>query len=159
MARIFRVLGANTRPVITDFPDDPPSGNSDQEIRIKHFTEIETFTFLGFVLAHELALIDNTPKPVTAFINVEVPAPELKDKLAGFQKNPLSNEQLADELNDNGLNWEHFVANFTPQLVPGDPLRVQDSGLQQIIDSLDIITEGLVREINSRSIASKGKLL
>jgi len=41
-------------PQISDFPEDPPTGDTDLEIRMKHFTEIENFAFLGYILAHEL---------------------------------------------------------------------------------------------------------
>ncbi len=40
-------------------PEQAPQGESDLEIRIKHFTEIENFGFLGFVLAHELGVKSN----------------------------------------------------------------------------------------------------
>lgn len=157
MARILRVTGPNSRPIITDFPDDAPDGDTPLEIRTKHITEVETFTFLGFILAHELALLDTSAKPVTAFINVEVPT--FKEKLTYFQTKPLTNEQLADELNDIGLNWEHFLANTNDKLIPSSPTKITDTVFQEKIDALDILTEGLVREINTRSIASKGKLL
>src|SRR6266550_6261959 len=55
LSRVFR-FGDKGVPQITKFPEDDPEGATDLEIRIKHFTEIENFTFLGYVLAHELSL-------------------------------------------------------------------------------------------------------
>ncbi len=54
ISRVFRFNDANTRaPQISAFPEQAPRGENDLEVRIKHFTEIENFGFLGFVLAHE----------------------------------------------------------------------------------------------------------
>ena len=53
LTRVFRHF-VDGVPQISDFKDDPPQGENDLEVRMKHFTEIENFTFLGYVLAHEL---------------------------------------------------------------------------------------------------------
>lgn len=152
LTRVFRFTDANGAAQISDFPDSDPSGDSDLEIRGKHFTEIENFTFLGYVLAHELE--HGAPAaPFTAFANVEVPDPEFKALLALIVAASVTNEQLGDTVLDFGINWEHIVANNNAKLIPGNPLRVSDTVTQEKVDSLDLITEGLVREANFRSAA------
>jgi hypothetical protein len=54
-----------------------------------------------------------------------------------------------------GINWEHFVASNDNFLIPEHPLKITDVLMQEKIDSLDIITEAFVREINLRSIEKK----
>jgi hypothetical protein len=136
---------------ITNFPDSDPSGTSDLEIRLKHFTEIENFTFLAYVLAHELA------GPARGFsvalANLEVPDPEFQAFVNTLTAPGLvvTDEQLGDTILDVGINWEHFVATFNNILIPGNPLRVSDTIIQEKIDSLDLISEALVREVNFRS--------
>jgi len=44
-----------------------------------------------------------------------------------------------------------FVATFNNILIPGNPLKVSDTITQEKIDSLDLIAEALVREVNFRS--------
>ena len=51
--RIFLFVNSDGASQIAPFPETPPSGQTDLEVRIRHFTEIENFTFLGYVLAHE----------------------------------------------------------------------------------------------------------
>jgi hypothetical protein len=63
----------------------------------------------------------------------------------------VSNERLGDELLDVGINWEHFVASTNDKMIPGDPLKISDPKMQAKIDSLDEISEALVREINKRA--------
>ncbi len=110
LSRVYRFV-KDGAPQITDFPDDQPDGVNDLEVRMKHFTEIENFTFLGYVLAHECG---GPEKPIASFTNLEVP-----DK--------------------------KFQA--------GNPLKVTDTVLQEQIDSLDLISEALVREVNLRAKA------
>jgi hypothetical protein len=60
MSRVFRFIDKETgAPQISAFPDNPPATDikgplSDLSVRILHFTEIENFGFLGYVLAHEI---------------------------------------------------------------------------------------------------------
>src|SRR6266699_3543192 len=55
LSRVFRFVDQQTgAPQISDFPDSNPTGDTPLEIRMKHFTEVENFTFLGYALAHEL---------------------------------------------------------------------------------------------------------
>jgi len=63
----------------------------------------------------------------------------------------VTDEQLGDTILDVGINWEHFVATFNNILIPGNPLKVSDTIIQEKIDSLDLISEALVREINFRA--------
>ena len=56
---------------------------------------------------------------------------------------------------DVGINWEHFVASTDNLLIPEHPLKITDVLMQEKIDSLDIITEAFVREVNLRSIEKK----
>ena len=64
----------------------------------------------------------------------------------------LTDEQVADSVLDVGINWEHFVASNDNLLIPDHPLKITDVLIQETIDSLDVITEALGREINLRSI-------
>ncbi len=66
LSRVSRFNDPETgAPQISDFPDSNPTGDTPLEIRMKHFTEIENFTFLAYVLAHELG--GNTPRPKRTF--------------------------------------------------------------------------------------------
>ena len=73
---------------ISAFPETAPSGDADLDIRIKHFTEIENFGFLAYVLAHELGGSEHRTEKFT-------------------------DESLRDELLDVTIDWEHFVARMT----------------------------------------------
>lgn len=151
-SRVFRFTNQDGRPQISDFPDDPPSGQTDLEVRMKHFTEIENFSFLAYVLAHELGpggLGDATP--VSTLENLQVPDPEFQAKLADAKTHNFTNEQLGDTILDMGINWEHFVASTNTLLLPGNPLVISDVVMQRKIDSLDLITEALVKEVNLRA--------
>lgn len=148
LTRVFRTH-ANNIPRISEFPEDAPSGENDLEIRMKHFTEIENFTFLGYVLAHELN--NTTPGIIQTIQNLEVPSAEFQAFIRRARPIKVSDERLGDELLDVGINWEHFVASNNNLLIPGDPLRVSDQDLQDKIDSLDEISEALVKEVNRRS--------
>ena len=154
LSRVFRFTDAHGAAQIADFPDGAPNGGTDIEVRMKHFTEIENFTFLGYVLAHELER-GQPAFPVRTLINLEVPDPEFKARLQEAQGEYFTNEQLGDAILDLGINWEHFVASFNAQLIPGDPLVITDTVIQRKIDSLDILTEALVREVNLRSVEAK----
>src|ERR1700681_2433029 len=118
LSRVFRFI-QDGHAQITNFPDSDPSGASDLEIRLKHFTEIENFTFLAYVLAHELA------GPARAFssalANLEVPDREFQGFVNTLTAPGLlvTDEQLGDTILDVGINWEHFVATFNNILIPG----------------------------------------
>lgn len=154
LSRVFRFNDPETgAPQISDFPEDDPTGDTPLEIRMKHFTEIENFTFLGFVLAHELG--GTTPRPIRTVANLDVPDPEFKNFVNQAQNSRVTDEELGDSLLDVGINWEHFVASNDNILIPDHPTKITDTLMQEKIDSLDIITEALVREVNLRSIEKK----
>src|SRR5881396_1865931 len=142
LSRVYRFVDERSgAPQISEFPDSNPTGDTPLELRMKHFTEIENFTFLGYVLAHELG--GTTPRPIRTVEDLEVPDEE-------FQR--FVDEALGDTVLDVGINWEHFVASTDSQLLPEHPLKITDVLMQEKIDSLDFITEALVREVNLRSI-------
>ena len=150
LTRVFRFINPQGVPQITDFPDDPPEAPTDKQIRIKHFTEIENFAFLGYTLAHELG---GPAIPISTLTGLQVPDKEFQDFVSKATLQPVTDEDLADTILDVGINWEHFVAQNEALLIPGNPLKVSDTVLQEKIDSLDFITEALVKEVNIRSLA------
>ena len=151
LSRVFRFNDPQTgAPQISDFPDSNPSGDTPLEIRMKHFTEIENFTFLAHVLGHELG--GTTPRPIRTVTDLQVPDEEFRNFVNTAKTANVTDEELADSTLDVGINWEHFVASNDNLLLPGHPLKISDVLMQEKIDSLDIITEAFVREINFRSI-------
>src|SRR5207247_9098685 len=75
LSRVYRFIDEQTgAPQISEFPDSNPTGDTPLEVRMKHFTEIENFTFLGYVLAHELG--GTTPRPIRTVADLEVPDEE-----------------------------------------------------------------------------------
>lgn len=156
LSRVFRFVDGNVSQ-ISDFPDNPPAASnhqsqaaSDLEVRIKHFTEIENFTFLGYVLAHELR---GPAALISTLRGLQVADREFQDMINHAATVPVTTEELGDTLLDVGINWEHFVASNNDKMIPGNPLKVNDSVLQEKIDSLDEITEALVKEVNLRTKA------
>ncbi len=147
LTRIFRHF-VNGVPQISDFQDDPPKGENDLEVRMKHFTEIENFTFLGYVLAHELR---GGLAAISTIQSLVVPSPEFQALVDGAKGLFVTDERLGDELLDVGINWEHFVASNNDKMIPGQPLKVSYLVLQAKIDSLDLLTEALVKEVNLRA--------
>ena len=117
---------------------------------MKHFTEIENFTFLAHVLGHELG--GTTPRPIRTVMDLQVPDDEFQNFVNTARTVSLTDEDLADTVLDVGINWEHFVASNDNLLILDHPLKISDVLMQEKIDSLDVITEALVREINFRSI-------
>ena len=151
LSRVFRFNDPQTgAPQISDFPDSNPTGDTPLEIRMKHFTEIENFTFLAHVLGHELG--GTTPRPIRTVADLQVPDDEFQNFVNMARTVSLMDEDLADTVLDVGINWEHFVASNDNLLIPDHPLKITDVLMQEKIDSLDVITEALVREINFRSI-------
>jgi len=151
LSRVFRLIDPQTgAPQISDFPDSNPTGDTPLEIRMKHFTEIENFTFLAHVLGHELG--GTTPRPIRTVMDLQVPDDEFQNFVNTARTVSLTDEDLADTVLDVGINWEHFVASIDNLLIPDHPLKISDVLMQEKIDSLDVITEALVREINFRSI-------
>src|SRR6059036_4093089 len=151
LSRVFRFIDQQTgAPQISDFPDSNPAGDTHLEIRMKHFTEIENFTFLAYVLGHELG--GTTPRPIRTVIDLQVPDEEFQNFVDTAKTVSVTDEELADSVLDVGINWEHFVASTDNLLLPDHPLKISDVLMQEKIDSLDVITEALVREINLRSI-------
>src|SRR5437879_9555594 len=151
LSRVFRFDDPQTgAPQISDFPDSNPSGDTPLEIRMKHFTEIENFTFLAHVLGHELG--GTTPRPIRTVTDLQVPDEEFQNFVNTAKTASLTDEELADSTLDVGINWEHFVASNDNLLLPDHPLKIRDVQMQGKVDSLDFITEAFVREINIRSI-------
>lgn len=154
LSRVFRFVDPQTGAAqISDFPDSDPAGDTPLEVRMKHFTEIENFSFLAYVLAHELG--GTTPKPIRTIANLEVPDKEFQAFVNEAQAAKVTDEELGDTVLDVGINWEHFVASTDNLLIPDHPLKITDVLMQEKIDSLDTITEALVREVNLRSIEKK----
>lgn len=153
LSRVFRFVDPQTGAAqISDFPDSDPAGDTPLEVRMKHFTEIENFTFLAYVLAHELG---GGPKPIRTVANLEVPDAEFQNFVNQAKTASVTDEELGDTVLDIGINWEHFVASTDNLLLADHPLKISDVLMQEKIDSLDIITEALVREVNLRSIETK----
>ena len=151
LSRVFRFNDPQTgAPQISDFPDSNPTGDTPLEIRMKHFTEIENFTFLAHVLGHELG--GTTPRPIRTVADLQVPDEEFQNFVNAAKTASVTDEELADSTLDVGINWEHFVASNDNLLLPEHPLKISDVLMQEKIDSLDVITEAFVREINLRSI-------
>jgi len=151
LSRVFRFNDPQTgAPQISDFPDSNPTGDTPLEIRMKHFTEIENFTFLAHVLGHELG--GTTPRPIRTVTDLQVPDEEFQNFVNMAKTASVTDEELADSTLDVGINWEHFVASNDNLLLPDHPLKISDVLMQEKIDSLDVITEAFVREINLRSI-------
>jgi hypothetical protein len=151
LSRVFRFNDPQTgAPQISDFPDSNPTGDTPLEIRMKHFTEIENFTFLAHVLGHELG--GTTPRPIRTVTDLQVPDDEFQNFVNEARTANVTDEELADSTLDVGINWEHFVASNDNFLLPDHPLKISDVLMQEKIDSLDVITEAFVREINLRSI-------
>src|SRR6266699_2568966 len=154
LSRVFRFNDPQTgAPQISDFPDSNPTGDTPLEIRMKHFTEVENFTFLGYALAHELG--GTTPRPIRTVTDLQVPEEEFQNFINEAKTVNLTDEELADTVLDVGINWEHFVASNDNLLIPEHPLKITDVLMQEKIDALDIITEAFVREVNIRSIEKK----
>src|SRR5256712_8345438 len=154
LSRVFRFIDQQTGAAqISDFPDSNPTGDTPLEIRMKHFTEIENFTFLSYTLAHELG--GTTPRPIRTVTDLQVPDEEFQNFVTEAQTATLTDEELADTVLDVGINWEHFVASNDNLLIPEHPLKITDVLMQEKIDSLDFITEAFVREVNLRSIEKK----
>jgi hypothetical protein len=152
LSRVFRFNDPKTgAPQISAFPETDPQGETPLEIRMKHFTEIENFTFMGFVLAHETGR--TKPLPISTITGLQVPSTEFQNLVNLAQTESLTDEQLGDTLLDVGINWEHFVASNDNLLIPTQPTKITDAAMQAKIDSLDQISEALVGEINLRSIA------
>src|SRR5713101_313874 len=151
LSRVFRFVDQQTgAPQISDFPDSNPTGDTPLEIRMKHFTEIENFTFLGYVLGHELG--GTTSKPIRTVADLQVPDEEFQNFVNQAKTAAPTDEELADIVLDVGINWEHFVASNDNLLIPEHPLKITDVQMQEKIDSLDFITEAFVREVNLRSV-------
>src|SRR6266849_4882483 len=151
LSRVYRFNDPQTgAPQISDFPGSNHTGDTPLEIRMKHFTEIENFTFLAHVLAHELG--GTTPRPIRTVTDLQVPDEEFQSFVNQAKTATLTDEELADTVLDVGINWEHFVASNDNLLIPEHPLKITDVQMQEKIDSLDFITEAFVREINLRSV-------
>src|SRR5438445_889670 len=151
LSRVFRFNDPQTgAPQISDFPDSNPTGETPLEIRMKHFTEVQNFTFLAYVLGHELG--GTTPRTILTVTDLQVPDEEFQNFVNTAKTASVTDEELADSVLDVGINWEHFVASNDNLLLPEHPLKISDVLMQEKIDSLDVISEAFVRELNIRSI-------
>src|SRR2546421_11268504 len=151
LSRVYRFIDQQTgAPQISDFPDSNPTGDTPLEIRMKHFTEVENFTFLAYVLGHELG--GTTPRPIRTVTDLQVPDEEFQNFVNTAKTAAVTDEELSDSVLDVGINWEHFVASNDNLLLPDHPLKISDVLMQEKIDSLDIISEAFARELNLRSI-------
>src|SRR5436853_7005601 len=104
LSRVFRFQDPQTAaPQISDFPDSNPTGDTPLEIRMKHFTEIENFTFLAHVLGHELG--GTTPKPIRTVADLQVPDDEFQSFVNTARTVSLTDEDLADTVLDVGIQW------------------------------------------------------
>src|SRR2546427_10629724 len=92
--RVFRFVSDGVAQ-ISDFPEIPPPGESGLEIRIKHFTEIESFGFLGYVLAHELG---GKWQPIQTLAPLEVPDDEVQTLVTVLHGRRLHAQEVDDEL-------------------------------------------------------------
>src|SRR5436853_1319006 len=154
LSRVFRFIDQQTGvSQISDFPDSNLHGDNPLVIRTNPFTEIENFTFLAYTLAHELG--GTTPRPIRTVTDLQVPDEEFQSFVNEAKTSMVTDEDLADTVLDMGINWEHFVASNDNLLIPEHPLKITDVLMQEKIDSLDIITEAFVREVNLRSIEKK----
>src|SRR2546426_1895101 len=152
LSRVFRFVDPQTNASqISDFPDSPPTGDTPLEVRMKHFTEVENFTFLAYILAHELGWPE--PMPVSKLAGLSVPDAEFQNLVNAAHGDLLTDEDLGDTVLDVGINWEHFIASTDALMTAADPLKITDAAMQAKIDSLDLITEALVDEVNARSLA------
>src|SRR6266566_1252371 len=125
LSRVFRFNDPQTgAPQISDFPDSNPTGDTPLEIRMKHFTEIENFTFLAHVLGHELG--GTTPRPIRTVTDLQVPDDEFQNFVNEARTANVTDEELADATLDVGINWEHFVASNDNLLLPDHPLKIID---------------------------------
>ena len=102
---------------------------------------------------HELE--GTTPRPIRTVGDLQVPDEEFQNFVNEAKTSTLTDEELADTVLDVGINWEHFVASNDNLLIPEHPLKITDVLMQEKIDSLNIITEAFVREVNLRSIEKK----
>src|SRR5947199_10589259 len=108
LSRVYRFIDEQTgAPQISEFPDSNPTGDTPLEIRMKHFTEIENFTFLGYVLAHELG--GTTPRPIRTVEDIEVADDEFERFVDAARSAMLTDGVLGDTGLDGGFNWEQFV--------------------------------------------------
>src|SRR5436853_6675378 len=104
LSRVFRFNDPQTgAPQISDFPDSNPTGDTPLEIRMKHFTEIENFTFLAHVLGHELGV--TTPRPIRTVTDLQVPDDEFQSFVNTARTVSLTDEDLADTVLDVGIQW------------------------------------------------------
>src|SRR5712664_3536297 len=104
LSRVFRFDDPQTgAPQISDFPDSNPTGDTSLEIRMKHFTEIENFTFLAYVLGHELG--GTTPGPIRTVTDLQVPDEEFQTLVKSAKTASVTDEELADSILDVGINW------------------------------------------------------
>src|SRR5207244_7734503 len=125
LSRVFRFNDPQTgAPQISDFPDSNPTGDTPPEIRMKHFTEIENFSFLAHVLGHELG--GTNPRPIRTVTDLQVPDDEFQNFVNEAKTASLTDEELADTALDVGINWAHFVAAKDNLLLQEQPPQITD---------------------------------
>ena len=105
LSRVFRFAGQETgAQQISDFQDSNPKVDTLLEVRMKNFTEIENFTFLGYTLAHELG--ETTSRPIRTVADLQVPDEEFQNFVNEAKSAMLTDEELAETVPDLGINWE-----------------------------------------------------
>src|SRR5437879_7795106 len=108
LSRVFRFNDPQTgAPQISDFPDSNPTGDTPLEIRMKHFTEIENFTFLAHVLGHELG--GTTPRPIRTVMDLQVPDDEFQNFVNTARTISVREEYLTSKSIGVGRIWVQFV--------------------------------------------------
>ena len=101
--RIFRFTDPATGAgQISAFPEAPPTGDTDLEVRIRHFTEIENFGFLGYVLAHEIGEEERGDELLDVCSNWEHFVASTNDKMV--PGDPLQMSDLAFQAKINALD-------------------------------------------------------
>src|SRR5215469_6271602 len=121
LVRVFQYFMDGV-PQISAFPEEPPPGRFDLEVRIKHFTEIENFTLLADLLARQID--DGVLRPIETLDGINITDSAVAADVARIKAQDWTSARLGALILDRGLNWEHFVASFNANMVPGLPLEV-----------------------------------
>src|SRR5438128_5855319 len=108
LSRVYRFIDQQTgAPQISDFPDSNPAGDTPLEIRMKHFTEIENFSFLAYVVGHELE--GTTPRPIRTVGDLQVPDDEFQNFVNEAKTSTLTDEPPRHPALAVPLHWAHFL--------------------------------------------------
>lgn len=109
-ARIFRYYDANLRAFqVTKFPDDPPAGDTDLERRMRHFTEIENFSFFGHELARDIGEEKLADQIMDTGINWEHFVASTNDKMIPGQPTKISDLAMQAKIDELDQQTEDLV--------------------------------------------------